>query len=138
MTGLSEEALHNLCYSALSFADNLFQMWLTVTFAAILAVYFSSSNITPYLRRLLIGLYFGASVMLIGRWCVAILFHFLTYQNQLIENGWLPFPTPEHAIIFGVLHFLLYLLGTAATLYFMVKFVGPKSTNLPDNSIDQP
>ena len=37
MTGLSEEALHNLCYNALSFADNLFQMWLTVTFAAIQA-----------------------------------------------------------------------------------------------------
>ena len=37
MSNLSEEALHNLCYSALSFADNLFQMWLTVTFGAILA-----------------------------------------------------------------------------------------------------
>jgi hypothetical protein len=36
MSEVSEEALHNLCYTALSFADNLFQMWLTVTFAAIL------------------------------------------------------------------------------------------------------
>lgn len=129
MTRLSEEALHNLCYSALSFADNLFHMWLTVTFAAILAIYFSHSNIIPYMRRLLIGLYFGASVMLIGRWCVAIMFHFFTYQNQLIENGWLPFPTPEHAIVLGVLHLLLYLIGTSATLYFMVKFVGRDSTS---------
>jgi len=31
MTELSEEALHNLYYTALSFADKLFQMWLTVT-----------------------------------------------------------------------------------------------------------
>ena len=84
MSNLSEEALHNLCYSALSFADNLFQMWLTVTFGAILAIYFSHSNITPFMRRLLIGLYFGASLMLTGRWCVAIFLHFLSYQNQLI------------------------------------------------------
>ena len=138
MTGLSEEALHNLCYNALSFADNLFQMWLTVTFAAILATYFSQSNITPYLRRLLFGLYFGASVMLIGRWCVAIFSHYLTYQNQLIENGWLPFPTPENARFLGVLHLLLYLLGTAATLYFMMKFVGRESNKSQDTNSHQP
>lgn len=129
MTRLSEEALHNLCYSALSFADNLFQMWLTVTFAAILAIYFSQSNITAYMRRLLIGLYFGASVMLIGRWCVAIIFHLSTYQNQLLENDWLPFPTPENAKFLGALHLLLYLLGTSATLYFMAKFSGPDKTS---------
>jgi hypothetical protein len=132
VTELSEEALHNLCYNALTFADNLFQMWLTVTFAAILAIYFSHSNITPYLRRLLIGLYFGASVMLIGRWWVAIFFHFLTYQSQLIEHGWLPFPTPKNAQFLGVLHLLLYLLGTGATLYFMAMFVGPRKTKLAD------
>ena len=124
MSDLSEEALHNLCYNALSFADNLFQMWLTVTFAAILAIYFSHENITPYLRRLLIGLYLGASIMLVGRWWVAIFHHFLTYRNQLLENGWLPFPTPEFAGFLGVLHLLLYLGGTAATFYFMVNFVG--------------
>ena len=131
MTQLSEEALHNLCYSALSFADNLFQMWLTVTFAAILAIYFSHSNITTYMRRLLIGLYFGASVMLVGRWCVAIMFHFSAYQRQLIENGWPPFPTPQFANVLGALHLLLYLLGTAATLYFMLTFVGQSRANKP-------
>jgi hypothetical protein len=123
MTELSEEALHNLCYNALSFADNLFQMWLTVTFAAILAIYFSHTNITPYMRRLLIGLYIGASVMLIGRWCIAIFYHFLTYQTQLIDQGLLPFPTPKFAAILGFLHLTLYLFGTGATLYFMTKFV---------------
>ena len=138
MTRLSEEALHNLCYDALSFADNLFQMWLTVTFAAILAIYFSHSNITPYLRRLLIGLYFGASVMLIGRWCVAIIFHLVTYQKQLIENGWLPFPTPENARILGGLHLLLYLLGTASTLYFMAKFVGREGVESSNTGSQQP
>jgi len=128
---LSEEALHNLCYSALSFADNLFQMWLTVTFGAILAIYFSHANITPYLRKLLIGLYLGASVMLCGRWCVAIFSHFLTYQDQLIQHGYLRFPTPEFASILGFLHLLLYLVGTIATTYFMFNFTGkdqPKHT----------
>ena len=98
-----------------------------VMFAAILAIYFSHSNITPYLRRLLIGLYFGTSVMLTGRWCVAIFSHFLTYQGQLGENGWEPFPTPEYARFLGAMHLLLYLLATAATLLFMTKFVGRTS-----------
>jgi hypothetical protein len=138
MAGLSQEALHNLCYNALSFADNLFQMWLTVTFAAILAIYFSHTSITPYLRRLLIGLYAGASVMLIGRWSVAIFSHFLTYQNQLIANDWLPFPTPENAKFLGLLHLSLYLLCTVATLYFMAKFVGQETTKSPDTNNHRP
>lgn len=122
MSTLTEEALHNLCYSALSFADNLFQMWLTVTFGAILAIYFSNSNITPFMRRLLIGLYFGASLMLTGRWCVAIFFHFLSYQNQLMAQEYAPFPTPPFAAVLGLLHLILYLAGTIATLYFMATY----------------
>jgi len=127
VTNLSAEALHNLCYSSLTFADNLFQIWLTITFGAILAIYFTISHITPFLRRLLTGLYIGASLMLIGRWCVAIFFHFLSYQNQLVQQGFTSFPTPQWAGVLGVLHLLLYFAGTAATLYFMTTFVGSNS-----------
>ena len=128
MTELSEEALHNLCYSALSFADNLFQMWLTVTFGAILAIYFSHRSITPYLRKLLFGLYLGASIMLIGRWCVAIFFHVQTYQSMLLQQGYRPFPTPEIGGLFALLHLSLYVAGTVATLYFMLVFTGKEDT----------
>jgi hypothetical protein len=56
----------------------------------------------------------------------------MTYQNQLIENGWPSFPTSEYAKSLVLLHFLLYLIGTAATLYFMVKFVGGDYKSLKD------
>jgi hypothetical protein len=46
----------------------------------------------------------------------------LTYQNQLIDQGLLPFPTPKFGGILGLLHLTLYLFGTGATLYFMMQF----------------
>jgi hypothetical protein len=57
-------------------------MWLTITFAAILAIYFSHSNITAYMKRLLIGSYVDASIALIGKWRRKFLpFFLLTKDN---------------------------------------------------------
>jgi hypothetical protein len=126
---LSQEALYNLCYSALAFADNLFQIWLTITFGVILAIYFSVANISPFMRKLLIGLYFGASFILIGRWCVAIMFHSLAYQEQIVQQGFPPFPTPPFASFLGITHLVLYLAGTTGTLYFMLTFGREKNSS---------
>lgn len=122
MVDLSQEALYNLCYSALSFADSLFELWLTVTFAAILAIYFASARITPFMRWLLMALYGGTAVVLTGRWLVAIN-HVLTYQRMLEEAGFEAFPSPVRGTApLGVLHFLMFLVGSIATLYFMSSF----------------
>jgi len=119
---LSQEALFNLTYSAIALGDSLFELWLTVTFAAILAVYFSSSRMTTFMRRLLLGLYFAASLLLTGRWVVAML-HFLTYRDMLAMQGFAEFPSPQPlGIILGTLHFATLVLGTAGTLYFMRSF----------------
>jgi hypothetical protein len=122
MTELSQEALFNLCYSAISFADSLFELWLTVTFAAILAIYFASERITPFMRYLLMSLYGGTSFMLTARWVVAM-YHILTYQRMLESAGFAPFPSPMKGTApIGGIHFLMFVAGSLATLYFMRSF----------------
>ena len=121
MNELSQEALYNLIYSAIDFGDSLFELWLTVTFAAILAVYFSSARITAFMRWLLMSLYAVTSLMLTGRWLVAML-HYATYQESITGAGFTPFPTPLWARAFFVLHLATYVLGSIATLHFMRTF----------------
>ena len=122
MTELSLEALFNLTYSAIALGDSLFELWLTVTFAAILAVYFSVSRMTRFMRQLLLGLYVAASVLLTGRWVVAML-HFLTYRGMLADQGLSEFPSPQPlGFILGVIHLATFVLGTIGTVYFMVSF----------------
>ena len=121
MNDLSQEALYNLIYSAIDFGDSLFELWLTITFAAILAVYFSSERISSFMRRLLIALYAVSSILLTGRWVVAMI-HYVHYQDLILASGFDAFPTPAMARIFGVLHFLLYAFGSVGTVYFMRSF----------------
>jgi hypothetical protein len=121
MNELSQEALYNLIYSAIDFGDSLFELWLTITFAAILAVYFSSERISKYMRQLLVALYAASAVLLTGRWVVAMI-HYAHYQDVIIASGLAPFPTPAFAQAFAVIHFLLYILGSLATVYFMMSF----------------
>lgn len=122
MTELSQEALFDLTYSAIALGDSLFELWLTVTFAAILAIYFSSARMTRFMRRLLLGLYCAASVLLTGRWVVAML-HFLTYREMIANQGFTQFPSPQPlGFVLGVLHFATFILGTISTVYFMLSF----------------
>ena len=121
MNELSQEALYNLLYSAIDFGDSLFELWLTITFAAILAVYFSSDRISRFMRILLISLYSASSILLTGRWVVAMI-HYAHYQDVILTSGFAAYPTPPFAAVFGVLHFLLYVLGSVGTVYFMLSF----------------
>ena len=121
MNELSQEALYNLIYSAIDFGDSLFELWLTVTFAGILAVYFSSARITAFMRWLLMSLYAVTSIMLTGRWLVAML-HYATYLESIESEGFTPFPTPVWARAFFLLHLATFVLGSIATVYFMWTF----------------
>ena len=121
MNELSQEALYSLIYEAISFGDSLFELWLTITFAAILAIFFSSDRIERFMRLLLVGLYSASSVLLTGRWIVAML-HYVHYQETILTSGYAAFPTPSIGQLLGVLHFVLFVLGSAATVYFMLTF----------------
>lgn len=118
MSNPSRESLYDLIYSALGFADNLFELWLTVTFAAILAAYFTAEHMSRYMRALMIGLYGMACILLIGRWLNAM-FQILSYYREIESLGYLPFPNPSYAPVMGVIHLLTYIIASIATLYFM-------------------
>lgn len=130
MNDLSQEALYNLTYDALSFADTLFQVWLTVTFAAILAIYFSRTEISALMRRLLIALYAGTAVVLTGRWAAGM-FHIMAYDKLIVEGGFAPFPTPPAlGLTMGILHFSMFVVGSLATIYFMYSFGKERRTGV--------
>ena len=114
----SRESLYELVYSSLAFADNLFELWLTITFAAILAVYFTREHISRYMRALMIGLYGMAFILLVGRWTNAM-FQILSYQTEIESLGYPPFPNPSYAPFMALIHLLTYIVGSLATLYFM-------------------
>ena len=119
---MTQESLYNLIYSALEFGDNLFELWLTVTFAAILAVYFSRDHISLFMRNLLMALYAGTAVVLMGRWGLAML-HILHYMDELKIAGLAPFPTPQpFGEILGILHLTMFVGGSLGTIYFMHSF----------------
>ena len=134
MNELSQEALYNLTYTALDFTDTLFQVWLSITFAAILAIFFSGTAVTRWMRWLLIVLYTGSSVLLTGRWMIGI-GHVRTYADLLDGAGYAPFPTPIIAgSVMGVLHLLMFVVGTLATIYFMSTFRGQSQASGSGNS----
>ena len=133
MNDLSQEALYNLTYAAVSFGDSLFQLWLTITFAAILAAYFAREQITSFMRWLILALYAGTSILLTGRW-VNAMNHILSYREVLEHEGFAPFPS---VVVFGnalgILHFIMFFMGSVATIYFLHTFRG--STTDGDISI---
>ena len=125
---MGQAELYELSYEALYFMDSLFQMWLTMTFAAILAIYFTRAELSNWLRRLLIFLYLAASIVMSGRWLVGTN-HVITYRDMLTEAGYAPFPTPDWASLFWVLHACTFVVGTIATAYFMNSFSNDQAGN---------
>ena len=127
MSDLSREPLYDLIYSAISHGDNLFELWITVTFAAILAVYFTRNHISSFMRLLLMALYSGTAILLTGRWCVAMI-HFLRYMEELEAAGLEPFPTPQpFGTVMAFLHLAMFVIGSFATIYFMKTYRGKDS-----------
>ena len=115
---MTEKDLYDLIYSALGYADPLFELRLTITFAAILAVYFSSARITRYMRWLLVGLCASAAVLLAGRWFIAMQ-HVVYYRERLLAAEMTPL---QASVPLGFLHGLMCLVGSLGTILFMATF----------------
>lgn len=123
---MSEEPYYNLIYSAMYLGDGLFELWLTITFAAILAIYFSRDQISRFMRNLLVALYTGTAVLLTGRWCVAMI-HIVYYMNELSAAGLASFPTPmPFGSVMAILHFSMFAGGSIGTIYFMCSYRSSK------------
>lgn len=116
---MSQELTMQTLYAALSLADSILQIWLTVTFAVIVASYLAGSRISNAMFYLISGLYGLAALVLTTRF-VGTGHQIYHYRNLLVANGYEPWPVPPlltHIIGGGT--FLLLSAGSVATLWFV-------------------
>lgn len=116
---MSQELIYEVLYDSLSLADSIVQIWITVTFAVIVAGYFAGGRVGRVMHRLVSSLYGLYAVVLITRFSSSA-FQIFHYRNILVERGFEPWPVPYWvSIIIGGGTFVLMFAGTLATLWFM-------------------
>jgi hypothetical protein len=119
ITPMSQETIYSTLYSALALTDSIFQIWITLTFATIVATYVAERRFDRGMYKLVFGLYAFASVILITRFGAAA-YQAFHYKNLLIRRGFEPFPIPNVvSLVIGVGTFLLIFAGTLGTLWFV-------------------
>lgn len=118
---MTEDAIHSLYFEALGFNNDLLQIWLTVTFAAIIAMYIAAPQITRFLRVLIAGLYLFGAFVLIGR--LTYSFTQIThYRTLAVDLGLSEIPKPPMAEVIGLAYFILLIIGSIATLWFLATY----------------
>ena len=70
-TPISQEAIYSTLYATLALTDSIFQIWITLTFAVLIATYVAERRFDRALYRLVSGLYAFASVILFVRFASA-------------------------------------------------------------------
>ena len=116
---MSEESIYTTLYASLALTDSIFQIWITLTFAVLVAAYVAHKHFERAMYRLISGLYLFASVILLVRFASAAhqAFH---YKNLLITRGFEPWPVPNWvSLIIGVGSGILLTCGTTVTLWFV-------------------
>ena len=129
MNTTSQIDIWNMAYSAISYMDNLFSIWITITFAAILAVYFTSEKISRFLRFLIIFLYFPTAVMLFIRWQIGAA-NIGAIQNMADQLKLLTPGSASHlSSVGGIMNVVIFVVGTIATTYFLFTFGNNRKGN---------
>jgi hypothetical protein len=70
---MSQESIYSTLYATLALTDSIFQIWITLTFAVLIATYVAERRFDPALYRLVAGLYAFASGILFVRFASAAL-----------------------------------------------------------------
>ena len=118
-TPISQEAIYSTLYATLALTDSIFQIWITLTFAVLIATYVAERRFDPALYRLVSSLYAFASVILFVRFASAA-YQAFHYKNLLSARGFEPWPVPNIvSLIIGIGTFVFLLSGTADTLWFV-------------------
>jgi hypothetical protein len=116
---MSQELIYEALYDSLSLADSILQIWMTVTFAVIVAAYIAGGRVGQVMYRLVSSLYGLYAAVLVVRYGSSA-FQIFYYRSTLIERGFEPWPVPYWvSIVIGGGTFVLMLAGTVATLWFM-------------------
>ena len=118
-TALSQESIYTTLYAALALTDSIFQIWITLTFAVLVATHVAERRFDRGMYLLVSALYAFASVILFTRFASAA-FQAFHYKNLLVVRGFEPWPVPNFvSIIIGSGTFTLLFTGTLATLWFV-------------------
>jgi hypothetical protein len=116
MDNYSYAELTEFIFLAYSSADTQFQYWVTITFAAVVAGFVAGERLTLTLRILVAVLYMLASATLAIRFQNAMITAG-TIRGMLDEAGAYMLTTTNLA----PLRIPLFLLGTAAAVFFLVR-----------------
>jgi hypothetical protein len=118
-TVMSQEAIYSTLYAALGLTDSIFQIWITLTFAVLVATHVAARHFDRGLYRLVSGLYAFAAAILFVRFGSAAYaaFH---YKNLLIASGFEPLPVSNIvSLVIGAGTLLFLFAGTLGTLWFV-------------------
>ena len=119
MTTMSQETIYSALYASLALTDSVLQIWITLTFAVIVATYFAGKHFERSVCLLVSGLYAFASLILALRFAGAA-FQAFHYKNLLVTRGFGPWPVPHIvSVIIGGGSLLLIFAGTIGTLWFV-------------------
>ncbi len=119
MPTMSQETIYTTLYATLALTDSIFQIWITLTFAVLVATYVAERRFDRRMYRLVSALYAFASVILITRFTSAA-YQAFHYKNLLATRGFEPWPVPNVvSLVIGVGTFTLLTAGTVATLWFV-------------------
>lgn len=116
---MTEELIYENLYAVLAVADSILQIWLTITFAVLVAAYVASERISRHLYLLITFLYGFAALILTVRFISAgqqIYF----YRDLLVSSGFTPWPAPRPlSVMIGGGTLMLLVGGSIATLWFL-------------------
>lgn len=116
---MSQESVYSTLYAVLALTDSIFQIWITLTFAVLIAIYVAEKRFDPALYRLVSVLYAFASGILVVRFASAA-YQAFYYKNLLRARGFEPWPIPNAvSVIIGGGTLLFLLAGTVGTLWFV-------------------
>ena len=124
---MPEEALHSLYFEAAGFNNDILQIWLTITFAAIIALYIASPHLTRFLRVLITGLYSTSALVLFGRLLYSLL-QITHYRTKTIELGYDEIPRLPLNELLGLSYVGLFVIGSLATIWFLATYSREEAT----------
>ena len=124
---MTEFELHSLINGLYETAQGMVDFWLSVTFAVILARFFGGAVLSPIVLRVIAGLYLAATMLSATRYGIFVT-RAAEYRQRLTTDGFDSFYQPSVSLAVVALVVALYLVGTWATIRFLVGAWAPAKT----------
>jgi hypothetical protein len=116
---LEANQIYQNLYAALTFSDSTVQLWISLTFAVIVAVHLGADKIGRKTFKLIAFLYGLYSVVAVIRY-VADSYQILYYQKLLRNLEYAPWPVPDiFGFLIGLRTLSLILVSSVGTLGFV-------------------